>query len=429
MLKKLLVYYMLTDKNIIFICIMIIEYQTTAFARCFAVRIKKSLLIAALVYALSVPCFAEEEQQMITSGEWQYYINDEGTAVISSYSEYDHELIDIPREIDGILVTAIGEYAVSYQEKMISVTIPDSITIIEKESFSGCKNLKNIIVAPGNENYEVIDGVLFDKKQKALICYPEGLSENKYTVPEGTIKIEKHAFGECENLISIEIPESTTDIVGNQFWGCRNMNHIVISPENEVYAALNNVLFEKESKTLISYPRGIVDAEYSVPLGIVNIGESAFYNCDSLKKVVIPTTVTEIGGGAFVNCTGLTKIEIPDSVRRIGSCAFQGCNGLTTVIIPDYLEKIEGSLFLGCHRLTNINIPDSVVDIEEGAFIACVSLTSIEIPKSVLNIGDTAFWNCPNITMIVEKDSYASEYAKINNINYEYTDAYDWLYK
>ncbi len=60
-------------------------------------------------------------------------------------------------------------------------------------------------------------------------------------------------------------------------------------------------------------------------------------------------------------------------------------------------------------------------------FAICKSLTSIEIPESVTEIGEDAFYGCDSLTLIVEKDSYAAQYAKENDIPYTYPDANDWL--
>ena len=77
--------------------------------------------------------------------------------------------------------------------------------------------------------------------------------------------------------------------------------------------------------------------------------------------------------------------------------------------------------------MTTIELPDSVTSIGDQAFSGCSSLTTIELPDSVTGIGDQAFWGCDNLTMTVQRDSYAAQYAKDNNINYTYPDANDWL--
>ena len=54
-----------------------------------------------------------------------------------------------------------------------------------------------------------------------------------------------------------------------------------------------------------------------------NIGDYAFYGCDSLESVVIQDSkLTEIGIAAFKNCKNLKTINIPETVKAIGTMGF-----------------------------------------------------------------------------------------------------------
>ena len=69
----------------------------------------------------------------------------------------------------------------------------------------------------------------------------------------------------------------------------------------------------------------------------------------------------------------------------------------------------------------------TVTSIGYVAFSGCSALTNIELPDSVTSIGDSAFKRCDNLTITVQRDSYAAQYAKDNNLKYTYPDANDWL--
>ena len=151
---------------------------------------------------------------------------------------------------------------------------------------------------------------------------------------------------------------------------------------------------------------------------LVCIDWKAFKDCAELKSVVIPDTVTTINSSAFRDCKGLTSIELPQNLRYIGISAFSGCIGLTEINIPEGTETIGEGAFLKCTGLTSIKIPDSLNSIDDSAFSFCSGLKSIIIPKNINSIGNYAFYGCNDLTIYGEKDSYAEQYAKDNNINF-----------
>ena len=147
--------------------------------------------------------------------------------------------------------------------------------------------------------------------------------------------------------------------------------------------------------------------------GVTSIGNSAFYDCNSLTSITISNSVTSIGAYAFSNCGYLTSITIPDGVTSIGALAFRACSSLTSITIPDSVTSIGELAFYSCDSLTSITISNSVTSIGERAFAYCSSLTSITIPDSVTSIGEAAFAGCSSLTSITIPDSVTSigEYA------------------
>ncbi len=133
---------------------------------------------------------------------------------------------------------------------------------------------------------------------------------------------------------------------------------------------------------------------------VTTIGESAFYDCDSLTSVTIGNSVTTIGECAFEDCTSLTSVTIPDSVTIIYECAFEDCTSLTSVTIPDSVTYIGEWAFYSCTSLTSVTIPDSVKTIGDWAFYGCELLTSVTIGNSVTTIGSYAFHGCTSLTNI-----------------------------
>lgn len=119
-------------------------------------------------------------------------------------------------------VTSIEFSAFELCTSLTSITITDSVTSIGDFAFSGCTSLTNICVAPENANYTSVDGVLFSKNMETLICYPEGKA-GAYKVPDSVTSIGDNAFSGCSKLISVTIPNSITEINSNAFSGCTNL--------------------------------------------------------------------------------------------------------------------------------------------------------------------------------------------------------------
>ncbi|MBR5528559.1 MAG: leucine-rich repeat protein, partial [Clostridia bacterium] len=122
------------------------------------------------------------------------------------------------------------------------------------------------------------------------------------------------------------------------------------------------ILFDKNKITLIQYPIGNTRQTYTIPRSVASVGDSAFFNCDSLTNVIIPDSVTSIGDSAFFNCDSLTNVIIPDSVTSIGSDAFCDCDSLTSIVIPDSVTSIGNYAFRGCNHFTIYGYTDSYAE-------------------------------------------------------------------
>jgi hypothetical protein len=170
-------------------------------------------------------------------------------------------------------VTAISFLAFPFCSDLTSVIIPHSVTSIGENTFFFCSRLISISVNVNNTAYSSTNGVLFNKDQTTLICFPAGKT-GVYTIPYTVTVIGNSAFYSCSRLTSVTIPNSVT-----------------------------------------------------------TIGSSAFYSCSRLISVIISNSVATIGEGAFCDCSSLTSVTIPNSVTTIGDFAFLGCSSLTNIYV------------------------------------------------------------------------------------------------
>lgn len=95
-------------------------------------------------------------------------------------------------------------------------TIPASVTSIEDRAFITSYRLVGIDVDPGNAVYSSNDGILFSKDGTVLIQCPGGKA-GEYSLPTNVLNIAERAFAACNNLTSLTIPESVTNISSRAF--------------------------------------------------------------------------------------------------------------------------------------------------------------------------------------------------------------------
>ncbi len=236
--------------------------------------------------------------------------------------------------------------------------------------------------------------------------YCSGLTS--ITIPEGVTSIGESAFYNCSSLTSITIPNSVTSIGSSAFNRCSGLTSITIP--NSVTSIGDYTFYSCSGLTSVTIPSSVTSIGYdafsgcsgltsiTIPEGVTSIGEGAFSGCSGLTSITIPSSVTSIGERAFSYCSGLTSITIPEGVTSIGDYTFSSCSGLTSITISNSVTSIGYQAFNGCSGLTSITIPSSVTSIGSVAFQSCRGLTSITIPNSVTSIGYSAFEYCSGLT-------------------------------
>ena len=91
---------------------------------------------------------------------------------------------------------------------LTALELPDELEEIGALAFFGCENLKEIRISESNPFFETIDGVLFRKQEKELLCYPAGKTDSSYAIPRGTEAVASNAFSRTPALEEIVIPNT-----------------------------------------------------------------------------------------------------------------------------------------------------------------------------------------------------------------------------
>lgn len=319
-------------------------------------------------------------------------------------------------------VTNIGSGAFSWCWRLTDVRIPRNVTTIGATAFDYCTALSAISVAPDNSVYVSIAGVLFDKKVTRLIQYPSGRDASEYTIPNTVTQIEawalrgsrnltnlviadsvsnigEYAFAYCERLLTVTIPEGVSGIGNAAFSSCPQLNAINVVIGNPVYSSVAGVLFNKSQTVLIQYPVAKPGSEYTIPVGVDEVGKQAFESCSSLTSVVLPTTVTRIGVAAFDGCRRLMSVSIPESVTVIGQSAFEYCSSLITVSIPNRVTNVPSTAFAACDNLQSATVGKGVTNLAYGAFGGCSALKELYFQGDAPTVDASCFEMATNVTV------------------------------
>jgi hypothetical protein len=133
-----------------------------------------------------------------------------GAIIITKYIGIDGA-VTIPKTINGLPVTTIGNGTFNGCATLTNIMIGSNVTSIAGQTFVGCPNLLAINVDALNPVYSSVDGVLFNKSQTALTYYPGGRI-GSYAILNGVTQIPSYAFQSCPNLTSLTVPNSVTSI-------------------------------------------------------------------------------------------------------------------------------------------------------------------------------------------------------------------------
>ena len=432
--------------------------------------------------------------------------------------------VTLPDSVEEIIGTFAGCTALT------NIKIPRKAFFIEG-AFAGCTSLTDIAVAEENPYCCAMSGIVYSKDQKMIVAYPAGRPDTAFAIPEGVTGIDDDAFSGCTNLTQVSIPEGVTGIGNEAFSGCTNLTQVSI-PES-VTGIGNDAFSECTNLTQVSVPEGVTKIEYqtfygceslksvTIPDAITDIGGNAFLDCDSLKdvyflgtkdawqKVSIESgneaitenatmhyfgewtrekepTCTEPGSETRTcleaGCDKTFTREIPalghawdirnvikpatpeedgtvtytctrcgekrtETLKIVGSgtCGAEGeGSGLTwtldsegtltisgtgdmkhneysasnpapwadqevkKAVIANGITSIGNYAFYGCTHLASVTIPDSVTSIGYGTFENCTSLTSVTIPDGVTSIEGYTFHNCTSLKSASIPDSVTS---------------------
>ncbi|MCL2675016.1 MAG: leucine-rich repeat protein [Firmicutes bacterium] len=296
------------------------------------------------------------------------------------------------------------------------VTLPNNITDIPFGLFNGCEKLAEVGL-PGK--LRSIGAYAFTNTGLGGISFPASLEKigNYAFLNSGigevtwdginkvggtSIKtLGEYSFNSCNNLVSLQLPDSIRGIGKSAFVGCRNLRNVMVNfpsdivipsptePEGAIFIMSQGIpkIYVKDnlagfksnwfSMNLDIYSQGIIQGDFAI---IEESRKDAAGNTLPAEKVLvqylgaenspkIPNDIKRIGNGAFAYSKTLKSIdnfaELAPKLTDIGRDVFAGCDNM---IFNVYGSAAAGSLnYLGDARegwlIDGSGIADGVLDL------------------------------------------------------------------
>lgn len=304
-----------------------------------------------------------------------------------------------------------------------------NVTTLPNKSFYQSSNVETIIMPKTLQT--IPDNVFYESVVKDVY------------LNDGLQTIGVSAFENCDNLMSLHIPQSVETIGAKAFYDCNklevltfadgckltslnsrvfsqtpiksvqipaNVRTIATTSNSPFYRCkdLKTVTFEENSKLTIlgrSFDRELSETlleTIEIPSSVTTIAESAFKGTPTLKNVYFETgsSLEIIQKSAFYGCTGIIAIQIPSSIKQIYCGAFASCSSLESLVFEENSNLID--LGIG---IDSSYCFDKYTSYSTGVFADCTALQRVIIPASVNHIYARAFGNCIKLSSVEFEDN------------------------
>ena len=335
------------------------------------------------------------------------------SGTITGYQESCGRRVTIPKTINGVAVTSIGDQAF-YNKELRTITLPEGIQTIGNRAFSYNKIQKVIIP----EGVTTINDAAFYHNQLKELVLPTTIKTMPYASFNNNQLPDDQAFIYKRNS---DGSEDKTTVIS---YGGANRDQVSI-PSQVQHLGVNSFSYNQLKKVII-------------PEGVLTISNNAFAN-NLLETIVLPASLTNVGSSVF-RSNRLTDIQFPNKYFYIGGEAFadnqlpdnkafiylrnsDGSENKSTllayggakrdnVVIPENVTNIMNYAFYG-NQITSVTIPESVTTIGDSAFYKN-KLTTITIPQSVMSLGTTVFEQNPSLhTVVIKGKTALSEFTTV----------------
>ena len=287
-----------------------------------------------------------------------------------------------------------------------------------------------------------------DKK----VIIPEGITNlssclfwdnqniEEVVLPESLIGISGDTFYNCFNLRKISIPHNVKYMGNNPFAGCSNLDLINESP---YFHYIDGVLYNQNKTRLIYCSIKKQESTYEILPETKIIGKHAFYLCNNLVQITIPSSVIKLENNPFSGCEHLSIINQSSNyhiinqviydkdkssvigclnsidteelkllpVTRICRNSFWNCKGIQKIILPESLETIGYNPFVGCTNIEFVSLSHNYIVYNKALFTK--DKTKLVCYPAKYAVGEVFL---PEETQVLERGAFSGA-SKLTSIH------------
>ncbi|MBO4998031.1 MAG: hypothetical protein J6D02_08545 [Lachnospira sp.] len=265
------------------------------------------------------------------------------------------------------------------------------------------KKLQEITVSAGNTSFMAKDGVLFTYDGVTLIAYPAAKPEKEYVVPDEVVTIADDAISDkCKNLERLVIGKKV------KYWNPEGdeddlpqVAEFVVAPENINFCSDNGVLYTKDKKSLLGYPKKSTATSFTFPNETERIDIA--FESDYLANITIVSS--KIGAEDFAS---LNAYCLPN----LQSFSVTGSASKKYKVVDGVLYNKDTLLSYPAQRKNaTFRMPDFVKDVMTYSIVYNSYLKKIVLGRKVRRVDTYAMgYGCKQLTSygVDKKNKYFS---------------------
>lgn len=406
------------------------------------------VLFSALGLSNPVSDDAEMRTCVLNGISWQYVPFADGAMIVSS--SVGHGMLDIPSQVDGLQVLAIGKDAFKDKGAITEVRIPPAVEIIYNGAFAACVGVTeielpssvtnlgewvadtnicevvtNIYMATDQAGYMMI--MVTNIKSKVCTSWGSGVFEGCSSITsiimnEGLLSVGAKAFKQCTNLRKVVMPDSVTMIGAGAFSGCKRLESVSLPKNLEIlgfayglvesggFTGLGRFVFEEEKEEFTTLDGTTLPSITTITRkSMAKWDETSYFCRTNLHATYMKSYTDPAGYIRDVCCPDIRWFEantnsILYTLQWDGGDLGDSVADLREAEIEEYGLSIslseDDEQILADQRMYYYPREPVYSSVTDGVFYSCIKLKKIDLPEKLRRIADYAFYDCCRLTKI-----------------------------